>query len=230
MKRKTKRRWRNHKEKDTHFGAITKEVSKNTGKTPGNNNDTMKWRNSVRNTGARKASIKQRKTMKIIMQTAHNGNENSAENGNENNRAGFRKPNCRTTPASPRKNPKSSPRDTPRCTAPPNINKAGQRKQARQTADRPQTAVQTDREADREGRPKGQNEEGKPRQTDREDRKGEDAAINRRSGAATGARNAPKGASDAFSLSKTAYSYQMRRRSSSAASVYSSALRDLGSR
>ena len=84
--------------------------------------------------------------------------------------------------------------------------------------------------ADRESRPKGQNEEGKPRQTDREDRKGEDAAISRHSGAVTGARNAPKGASDAFSLSKTAYSYQMRRRSSSAASVYSSALRDLGSR
>ena len=63
--------------------------------------------------GGRKASIKQRKTMKIIMQTAHNGNENSTENGNENNRAGFRKPNCGTTPASPRKNPKSSPRDVP---------------------------------------------------------------------------------------------------------------------
>lgn len=55
------------------------------------------------------------------MQTAHNGNENSTENGNENsnengnenNRAGFRKPNCRITPASPRKNPKSSPRDVP---------------------------------------------------------------------------------------------------------------------
>ena len=34
--------------------------------------------------GGRKASIKQRKTMIIIMQTAHNGNENSTENGNEN--------------------------------------------------------------------------------------------------------------------------------------------------
>ncbi len=39
-----------------------------------------------------------------------------------------------------------------------------------------------------------------------------------------------KGVSDAFSLSKTVYPYQMRRKSSSAASVYSSALRDLGSR
>ena len=76
----------------------------------------------------------------------------------------------------------------------------------RHTTDRPQTGRRRPyrQTADR---PKGQNEEGKQRRTDREDRKGEDAAIDRRSGAATGARNAPKGASDAFSLSKTAYSY-----------------------
>ena len=172
------------------------------------------------------------------MQTAQNGNENSTENGGEYDQAGFRKPNCRINPASPRKNPKSSPRDVPQCVAPPNTGTTGQIKQARQTVDIPQTAKadcesrprRQTAKADRESRPKGQNEEGKPRQTDREDRKGEDAAISRHSGAVTGARNAPKGASDAFSLSKTAYSYQMRRRSSSAASVYSSALRDLGSR
>ena len=173
------------------------------------------------------------------MQTAQDIKENSTENGGEYDQGGFRKTNCRINPASPRKNPKSSPRDVPQCMAPPNTGTTWQRKQARRTADIPQTAVQADREsrprkqtakADRESRPKGQNEEGKPRQADREDRKGEDAAISRHSGAVTGARNAPKGASDAFSLSKTAYSYQMRRRSSSGAPVYSSALRDLGSR
>ena len=166
----------------------------------------------------------------IIMQTAQNGNENGTENGGGYDQAGFRKPNCRINPASPRKNPKSSPRDVSRCRAPPNTGTAGQRKRARQTVGRLCRRTAGRPWADREGGPNVQNEKGKPRQTDREDRKGEDAAISRHSGAVTGARNAPKGASDAFSLSKTAYSYQMRRRSSSAASVYSSALRDLGSR
>lgn len=89
------------------------------------------------------------------MQTAQNGNENSTENGGEYDQAGFRKPNCRINPASPRKNPKSSPRDVPQCMAPLNTGMTGQRKRARQTADIPQTAVQ----ADCEGRPNGQNEE-----------------------------------------------------------------------
>lgn len=63
------------------------------------------------------------------MQTAQNGNENSTENGGEYDQAGFRKPNCRINPASPRKNPKSSPRDVSQCMAPPNTGTTGQRKQ-----------------------------------------------------------------------------------------------------
>ena len=75
------------------------------------------------------------------MQTAQNGNENGTENGGGYDQAGFRKPNCRINPASPRKNPKSSPRDVPRCMAPPNNRYDGAKKTGK--ADRRQT-VQAD--------------------------------------------------------------------------------------
>lgn len=90
------------------------------------------------------------------MQTAQNGNENSTENGGEYDQAGFRKPNCRINPASPRKNPKSSPRDVPQCMAPPNTGTTGQKnRQGRPQTYRRRPCRQTAK-ADCEGRPRRQ--------------------------------------------------------------------------